>query len=374
MHFLSSLPHYAIWAVLVLTVLVFVHEMGHYLAARRCGVRVEVFSIGFGPELYGWTDRKGTRWKISAVPVGGYVKMFGERLEPSAEAPPMSPEDQKVSFASKTLGQRAFIVFAGPFANIVYAVVVMAALFSILGQPFTPADVGEVVPQSAAERAGFKPGDVIVRIDGTAIERFEQVQRIVQQSPGASLKFTVMRDGKETVLTAIPDTIEFKNRFGSQSREGQLGLRRTNLDRKLVRYDPATALWQASLETVDMSGKIFEAVWQMISGTRSVRELGGPLKIMQMSGETAKDGPVTWTMFTVILSVNLGLFNLFPIPLLDGGHLLFYFAEAVRGRPLSERIQEYGFRIGIALILCFALFVTWNDLVSFNVAGLFSLS
>ena len=154
-----------------------------------------------------------------------------------------------------------------------------------------------MVPQSAADRAGFKPGDVIVRIDGTAIERFEQVQRIVQQSPGASLKFTVMRDGKETVLTAIPDTIEFKNRFGSQSREGQLGLRRTNLDRKLVRYDPATALWQASLETVDMSGKIFEAVWQMISGTRSVRELGGPLKIMQMSGETAKDGPVTWTMF-----------------------------------------------------------------------------
>jgi len=374
MHFLSSLPHYAIWAVLVLTVLVFVHEMGHYLAARRCGVRVEVFSIGFGPELYGWTDRKGTRWKISAIPVGGYVKMFGERPEPGAAAHPLSPEDQKVSFASKTLGQRAFIVFAGPFANIIYAVVVMAALFTILGQPFTPADIGEVVPQSAAERAGFKPGDLIVRIDGTAIERFEQVQRIVQQSPGASLKFTVMRNGKETVLTAVPDTIEFKNRFGSQSREGQLGLRRTNLDRKLVRYDPATALWQASIETVDMSGKIFEAVWQMISGTRSVRELGGPLKIMQMSGETAKDGPVTWTMFTVILSVNLGLFNLFPIPLLDGGHLLFYFFEAVRGRPLSERIQEYGFRIGIALILCFALFVTWNDLVSFDVAGLFSLS
>ena len=372
MHFISAIPHYAIWAILVLSVLVFVHEMGHYLAARHCGVRVETFSIGFGPELYGWTDRKGTRWKISAVPVGGYVKMFGERPEPGA--PPMSAAERAVSFAGKPLGQRAYIVFAGPLANIVYAVIVMATLFSVLGQPFTPADVGEVDPNSAAARAGFQPGDLIVSIDGTAIERFEQVQRIVQQNPGVPLHFTVVRNGKETTLTATPESVEFKNRFGTEGREGRLGVRRTNLDRKLVRYDPATALWHATRETANMSANIFEAVWQMISGTRSVRELGGPLKIMQMSGETAKDGPVTWTMFTVILSINLGLFNLFPIPLLDGGHLMFYLAEAVRGRPLSERIQEYGFRIGIALILCFALFVTWNDLVSFDVAGLFSLS
>jgi len=375
MDFITSIPHYAIWAILVLSVLVFVHEMGHYLAARYCGVRVEVFSIGFGPEIYGWTDRKGTRWKISAVPVGGYVKMFGERPDSGApDAPPMSAADRAVSFAGKTLGQRALVVFAGPLANLLYAIVVMAALFSILGQPYTPSDVGEVDPQSAAAHAGFKPGDVIVRIDGTAVDRFEQVQRIVQQSPGASLRVTVLRDGAETVLTAVPDTVEFKNRFGGQSREGRLGLRRTNLDRKLVRHDPATSLWLATTETYDMSGKIFEAVWQIVAGTRSVKELGGPLRIMQMSGETAKDGPITWIMFTVILSINLGLFNLFPIPLLDGGHLMFYLAEWVRGRPLSERIQEYGFRIGIALILCFALFVTWNDLVSFDVAGLFSLS
>lgn len=374
MEFITAIPHYAIWAILVLSVLVFVHEMGHYLAARYCGVRVETFSIGFGPEIYGWTDRKGTRWKISAVPVGGYVKMFGERPDPNAPAVTLSAADRAVSFAGKSLGQRAFIVFAGPFANILYAIVVMAVLFAVLGQPFTPADVGEVDPGSAAARAGFQPGDMIVKIDGSPIERFEQVQRIVQQSPGVPLKFGIVRDGKETVLTAIPDSVEFKNRFGTDGREGRLGVRRTNLDRKLVRYDPVTAVWHATRETVDMSGKIFEAIWQMISGTRSVKELGGPLKIMQMSGETAKDGPITWTMFTVILSINLGLFNLFPIPLLDGGHLLFYLVEAVRGRPLSERIQEYGFRIGIALILCFALFVTWNDLVSFDVAGLFSLS
>ena len=374
MEFITAIPHYALWAVLVLSVLVFVHEMGHYLAARRCGVRVETFSIGFGPEIYGWTDSRGTRWKISAVPVGGYVKMFGERPDPNAESVPMSAADRAVSFASKPLRQRAFIVFAGPFANLLYAVIVMAGLFAILGQPFTPADVGEVDAGSAAARAGFVPGDLIVRIEGTPIERFEEVQRIVQQSPGTPLKFTVIRDGKETVLTAIPDTVEFKNRFGTESREGRLGVRRTNADRKLVRYDPATALWHATRETVDMSGKIFEAVWQMISGTRSVRELGGPGQIAKLSGDMAREGIVPWIMFTVILSINLGLFNLFPIPLLDGGHLLFYLAEALRGRPLSERIQEYGFRIGVALILCFALFVTWNDLISFGVGDLFSRS
>jgi regulator of sigma E protease len=374
MDFLFSIPHYFIWAVVVLSVLVFVHEMGHYLAARYCGVRVEVFSIGFGPEIFGWNDRKGTRWKVAAIPVGGYVKMFGERAETNPEAPPLSPADRAVSFSSKTLGQRALIVFAGPAANLIYAIVVMAGLFSILGQPYTPSDVGEVHPNSAAAKAGLQPGDVITRIDGTSIERFEQVQRIVQLNPGTPLKVVVLRGGKELTLTAIPDVVEYKNRFGTQSREGRLGVQRTNLDRKLVKHDFHVALWEATRETADLSSKIFEALWQMISGYRSLSELGGPLRIMQMSGETAKEGPVTWIMFTVILSINLGLFNLFPIPLLDGGHLLFYVMEWVRGRPISERIQEYSFRIGIALILCFALFLTWNDLVSFNVAGLFSLS
>jgi regulator of sigma E protease len=374
MDFLFSIPHYFIWAVVVLSVLVFVHEMGHYLAARYCGVRVEVFSIGFGPEIFGWNDRKGTRWKVAAIPVGGYVKMFGERPETSPGAAPRSPADRAVSFANKTLAQRAFIVFAGPAANLIYAIVVMAGLFAILGQPYTPSDVGEVDANSAAARAGLQAGDVIARIDGTSIERFEQVQRIVQLNPGTPLKVTVLRDGKELTLTATPDVVEYTNRFGTQSREGRLGVRRTNLDRKLVKHDFHVALWQATRETADLSAKIFEALWQMISGYRSLSELGGPLRIMQMSGETAKEGPVTWIMFTVILSINLGLFNLFPIPLLDGGHLLFYVMEWIRGRPISERIQEYSFRIGIALILCFALFLTWNDLVSFNVAGLFSLS
>jgi regulator of sigma E protease len=338
-------------------------------------VRVEVFSIGFGPEIYGWTDRRGTRWKISAVPVGGYVKMFGERLveeTASGETTSLNATDRAVAFGAKQLRQRTFIVFAGPFANYLYAIVVMAGLFAILGQPYTPADVGEVDPKSAAERAGMLPGDMIVAIGTTRVDRFEEVQRIVQRRPGESLRITVMRDGREVVLTATPDTVEFTNRFGSMQREGRLGVRRTTLDRKFVRHDPATALWEATKETASITGKIFEALWQMVTGSRSVRELGGPLKIMQMSGDTAREGIVTWIMFTVILSINLGLFNLFPIPLLDGGHLLFYFFEALRGRPLDERTQEYGFRIGIALILCFALFHTWNDLMSFDVVALFS--
>ncbi len=377
MEFLTAIPHYALWAVIVLTVLVFVHEMGHYLVARWCGVRVETFSIGFGPELFGWNDAHGTRWKVSAVPVGGYVKMFGERNEPGqTNEPPqeLTPAELAVSFAGKKLWQRTLIVLAGPVANLVYAIVVMACLFAIVGQPFTPASVGEVEPNSAAAAAGFKPGDLIVNIDGTKIDRFEQVQRIVLTRPGQPLHVTVKRDGHDVALTAIPQAVKLTDRFGNAQSEGRLGIRRTATDRKLVRYDPATSLWKAGAETVNLSGKIFDAIGQIISGTRSVRELGGPLRIMEMSGETADQGAVTWIMFTVILSINLGLFNLFPIPLLDGGHLLFYLFEAVRGRPLDERTQEYGFRIGIALILCFALFVTWNDLVSLNVFGLLTSS
>ncbi len=377
MEFLTAIPHYAIWAVIVLTVLVFVHEMGHYAVARWCGVRVEVFSIGFGPELFGWNDSHGTRWKVSAVPVGGYVKMFGERAEPGAESPDpakMSASDRAVSFAHKTLGQRTLIVLAGPVANLLYAIVIMAGLFALVGQPFTPAGVGEVDPNSAAARAGFQPGDMIVAIDGAKIERFEQVQHIVLAHPGDRLNVTVERNGKNVDLVAIPDSVEMTDRFGNAQHQGRLGIRRSTADRTLVRYDPATSLWKATEETVNLSGRIFDAIGQIISGTRSVRELGGPLRIMEMSGETATQGPVTWIMFTVILSINLGLFNLFPIPLLDGGHLLFYLFEAVRGRPLNERTQEYGFRIGIALILCFALFVTWNDLVSLNVFGLLTSS
>lgn len=370
MELITGVWEYVIPFLVVLTILVFVHELGHYAAARHCGVRIETFSVGFGPELFGRTDRHGTRWKFSAIPIGGYVKMFGERPEesPDGQPPqPLTPEEQKVAFGSKSLAQRAYVVFAGPAANFIYAIVVLAGMFSILGQPYTPTDIAQVMPGSAAEKAGFKKGDEIIRIGSTEIERFEQLQWIIERSPGVPLDITVRRDGRDIVLKTVPDTVEMTNRFGSHSTIGRLGVSRSGLDRTFVRYDPLTAVWRATTATASMVGEIFKSIWQIISGTRSAEELGGPLRIAQMSGDMAQAGIASVIMFTVFLSVNLGLINLFPIPMLDGGHLMFYLFEGVRGRPLGERAQEYGFRIGLALVLSLMLFVTWNDLIQLRV-------
>jgi regulator of sigma E protease len=331
---------------------------------------VEVFSIGFGPEIYGWTAKSGTRWKISAIPFGGYVKMFGENRDP-ANTEKLAPEDEAVAFHSKKLGQRAAIVFAGPAANFLFALIALAILFATAGQPFTPADVNEVVPGSAAERAGIKSGDVIVAIDGTKIERFEQIQRIVQLSPGRPLTFTVLRDGREISLDTVPEAVEKVDRFGNTQRIGMLGISRPTGDMVVVRHDPLSAIWRATTETVSLSGNILDALWQIISGTRTAKELGGPLRIAQMSGDVWDLGFVSMVMFAVLLSINLGMLNLFPIPMLDGGHLLFYAVEALRGRPIGERAQDYGFRVGLALVLSLMVFATWNDLVQLRVVEFF---
>lgn len=363
---LSALWKYGVPFLVLLTPLVFVHELGHYLIARRNGVRVEVFSIGFGPEIYGWTAPSGTRWKISAIPFGGYVKMFGENRDPGS-GHQLAPEEQAVAFHCKRLGQRAAIVFAGPAANFLFALAALAIMFATAGQPFTPADVTEVIPASAAERSGIKPGDAIVAIDGTEIERFEQMQRIVQLSPGRPLVFTVNRDGQRISLTATPDAVERTDRFGNKHLIGLLGISRPTTDMVVVRHDPATALWRAAKETVTLSANILDALWQIITGTRTTKELGGPLRIAQMSGDVWELGFVNMVMFAVLLSINLGLLNLFPVPMLDGGHLLFYAVEGLRGRPMGERAQDYGFRIGLAAVISLMLYVTWNDLVSLRV-------
>lgn len=367
---LSLLWHYVLPFLVVLTVLVFVHEMGHYLAARRCGIRVEVFSVGFGPELFGWNDRTGTRWKLSIIPVGGYVKMFGEMQthpEDGAGHAPLTPEEVAVSFDGKSLPKRAFVVAAGPVANFVFAIVVLAGMFMTVGQPYTPADIGQVIPGSAAERAGFKPGDMIVSIDGETIERFEQVVRAVQLHPGIPLEFGVERDGKLVHLKAIPDVLDRKDRFGNPQRIGRLGVSRTGRDMKLIRYDPATAVWRATRETYVLTDSIFSAIWQIVRGTRTTKELGGPIRIAQMSGDVWQTGFISVLMFATVLSINLGLINLFPVPMLDGGHLLFYGIEALRGRPLGARAQDVGIRIGVGMVLALMVFATWNDLVQLRV-------
>ncbi len=378
MEYIASVATWVVdWVLpflVVLTVLVFIHELGHYLVARACGVRIEVFSIGFGPEIYGWNDRHGTRWRFGAIPIGGYVKMFGEQpggSDRDEAAPALSEADRTVSFAAKTLRQRSAIVFAGPLANFLLAIVLLAGMFMVIGQPFTPADISAVEPGSAAERAGIEPGDVIISINGTDIERFEQVVRIVQMAPGRPLEITVLRNGREIVLDAVAGVHELEDRFGNTQTIGRLGVRRGGGDRKLIRHDPATALWRATVETAVLSGRILDFVWQMINGTRTTKDLGGPIRIAQISADMWQLGIESMIMFAVALSINLGLLNLFPIPMLDGGHLLFYGFEAIRGKPLGERAQEYGFRIGIVMVLGLMVFATWNDLEYFHVVDFF---
>jgi regulator of sigma E protease len=359
----------AFWFLVVLTILVFFHELGHYLLARRNGVRVEVFSIGFGRELIGWYDRAGTRWKFSIIPLGGYVKMFGDSDVssglPAAGLSQLAAADREVSFHYKRLSQRAAIVAGGPIANFVFAIVVFAALFMTYGQPFTPAEVGQVQAGSAAEKGGIKPGDVIVSIDGRAIERFEDVQAAVHLNAGVPMEIVIRRDGKLLTLNVTPSQTDVSDRFGNHYRQGLLGIGRSSIE--YVRRDPASAVVQAVSETWGMSTATLQAMWQMIIGLRTTDELGGPLRIAQISGEYAQGGVMPLLSLMAVLSINLGLINLFPVPVLDGGHLLFYAAEAVRGKPLGPRAQEYGFRIGLALVLTLMVFATWNDLVHLGI-------
>jgi regulator of sigma E protease len=354
--------------LVILTALVFVHEMGHFLVARRNGVRVDVFSIGFGKEIFGWTDKTGTRWKFSMVPLGGYVKMFGDAnaaSQPSGDISDLSADEQAVAFHTKRLGQRFWIVAAGPLANFLFAWVILVGLFITVGQQFTPPEVGAVMPDSAAEVAGMLPGDHIIEINGVAIERFEDVQRIVRPNPEVPLHVLVLRDGERGALTAVPVLSELTNNFGMTQKIGVLGISRGGVE--YVQHGVAMAFWRAGGEVLFLSRATLEALGQIIVGNRSAAELGGPVRIAQMSGVYAEAGLVPTLGFMVMLSVTLGLINLFPIPMLDGGHLLFYIIEFACGRPLGERAQEYGFRIGIALVFSLMIFVTLNDLIQLEV-------
>jgi len=367
MEFLTGAWDYVVPFLVILTILVFVHEFGHYFVARRCGVRIETFSIGFGPELFGWTDRAGTRWKVSAVPLGGYVKMFGESDadDTGPDAPKLSDTDRAVSFHYKPLWARTAVVSAGPIANFVFAVVVLAGLFATAGEPFTPPVVGGVQPGSAAASAGIEPGDRFVSVAGEKVDRFEDIQTIVRDNPGVPLPVVVARDGQQVALKVTPRVHEETDRFGNTHRIGFLGV--VGGSRQFVRHGVFTATVRAVEETYSLSAATLKAVGQMIAGTRTAADLGGPLRIAQMSGEVAQIGFVSAILFLAVLSINLGLVNLFPVPVLDGGHLLFYAVEAIRGKPLGPKAQEVGFRIGLALVVGLMIFATWNDLMHLKV-------
>ena len=365
MGFIESLFGYVVPFLIILTIVVFVHELGHYLVARRNGVRVEVFSIGFGKELWGWTDRAGTRWKISAIPLGGYVKMFGE-FDAEDDAPedvPMSPDDIAESFHHKRLGQRAAIVVAGPVANFVFAIVVLAGVYGLVGDPAPRAAVGQVMPDSAAAEAGIVAGDLFVTINDEEILWFEDLYRIVSSNPGVPLHMVVDRGGETVSLTAIPKRVS--NAGGGEI--GQLGVRHDPTQIGYERMGPFVAMWLAVQRSFGLAVEILSYVRDVFVGNRSADGVRGVVGIAQMSGDICKGGIVRCIFFASALSVNLGLINLFPIPMLDGGHLAFYAAEGIRGRRLNKRTQEYGFRFGLVLVIMLFVFATWNDLVHLEV-------
>ena len=374
---MGFLSHFGIWGagwtgwivpfLFGLSIVVFFHELGHFLVARWVGVRVLVFSVGFGPELLGFNDRHGTRWKVSAIPLGGYVKFFGDdnaaSIPDQASLSRMSEADRQQSFFHKPVGRRAAVVVAGPLANFLLAIVIFAGIFMFYGQPATSARVDAVQPGSAAVAAGFQPGDIILSIDGDAIKNFADMQRIVSVSAGRALEVKVNRGGETVTLSATPELGDIKDGFGNTHRGGLLGISRSTSaeDFKLEKVGPLEAVGLGVEKTWFVIRSTLSYVGKVVAGKESADQLGGPIRIAQVSGQVATLGFVPILDLAGVLSVSIGLLNLFPIPLLDGGHLLFYGIEVLRGRPLSGRAQEMGFRIGLAIVLMLMIFTTFND-------------
>ncbi len=434
--------------LLVLSILVFVHEWGHYIVARMCGVRVETFSIGFGKELFGWNDSHGTRWKFSLIPLGGYVKMFGdtdpastghkETVGEGLKARPLTPAERKVAFFAKPVSQRALIVFAGPAINFIFAIILLSGLYTFYGQPVTPPMASAIIKGSAADKAGFEPHDRVIAIDGKPVKRFEDIRQTVMIALDTSMKFTVQRGEKKVDLTATPERENFSDRFGFQHSRGVLGLigavngfgmekivavngkpvteanklsavkrsfekttevtfegidggdekvliihpfKRLNetlggpgendnlliisekLGSDIVKHSVPSAIVNAMRETKEVTAGTLTALGQIVTGTRSAKELGGLIRIGAMAGDMAQAGLVAVITFTALLSINLGLINLFPIPVLDGGHLVFYALEAVKGSPIPERAQEYAFRLGFSILIGIMVFANLSDIL-----------
>ena len=351
----------------VLTVIVFVHEMGHYLVARWNGVAIQTFSIGFGRELFGWNDKHGTRWRLSAIPLGGYVRFVGDMnaastpdIDVIANADPaLAPR----LFANKNVWQRISVVAAGPIANVILTFVILYALLLGYGRYTVPPVVGEVIVGSVAEAAGLQSGDLIVSVDGYAVRGFEDFQRFVATSPDRQVTLQLERNGTPQTMDLTPESTEVEDRFGNMQRIGRIGVSRDVADTDLTLYRPGP---------VEAVGMTFEEIRFIVQrtgaflgdffvGRGDIEQLGGPVKVAKVSGEVATLGVLALINLMALLSLNIGIFNLLPVPMLDGGHLLYYLVEAVRGRPLSMKVQEIGFRFGFALVLALMVFTLFND-------------
>lgn len=375
METLSTLPApsisffgYILPFLIVLTIVVFFHELGHFLVARWNKVKVEAFSVGFGPELIGFTDRQGTRWKLSAVPLGGYVRFYGDMDAASSPdfdaARDMSEEEKAVSFLHKRVSQRAAVVAAGPIANFILAIVIFSLSFMFLGRYVTDPVVNQVLPESAAEAAGFQVGDIVLEIGGTRIETFSDIPRIVAPNHSRELPVRVLRDGEEVAFTVMPRREERADRFGNVQEIGVIGIVNNSeaADGRVVYVGPVEAVGDAVEETWFIISATMGYLRDIVIGHQSTDQLSGPIRIAKVSGEVATLGWGALINLAAVLSVSIGLLNLFPIPMLDGGHLVFYAVEALRGKPLGERAQDIAFRIGLSLVLMLMVFATWNDI------------
>ena len=374
----SVLHDLIVWApvglpafVFLITLVVFFHELGHFLMARACGVAVETFSIGFGGEIFGWNDRKGTRWKISWLPLGGYVKFLGD--ENAASTPDreriakMDEAERSNAFPLKPLYQRALVVVAGPVANFILAIVVFTLLYTFVGAKALSTTVGSVTPNSPAAMAGIKPGDKITAVNGRSVKLFYgELQGIVQASKGKRLAFSIERNGRPMVLEIEPRKIEVSNIYGGSQKAMAIGVgpaEDTPENTVFIPVPVATAPLAAVAQTWFIVDASLTSVWRMVSHQANANQLTGVVGIAGVSKRAASHGFYDLIYLVAFISVSIGLINLFPIPLLDGGHLLYYGCEVVLGRPLGERAQDVGFRVGLALVVCLFIFLTWNDLV-----------
>jgi regulator of sigma E protease len=372
----NLLTGYLLPFLFVLTLVIFIHEMGHFLAGRWCGTDVSVFSIGFGRELFGFTDRKGTRWQLAAIPLGGYVKFAGDAngasMPDDAALKGLTPEERSRTFPGKSLAQRAFIVAAGPIANFILAIAIFGGSAYFLGRQVLTPRVETVVPGGAADKAGFLAGDIVVAIDGKETASFSEMQRAMSTRPEEKINVRVNRDGRIIALVVVPELREMKSALGKQ-RVGMIGIQasRKPEDLHVKSLGLGEAVLFGATESWFVVERTFDYLGKLIAGRESTDQLSGPLRIAQASGYVATNSGILGLITLAgVLSVSIGLMNLFPVPMLDGGHLMFYAIEAVRGRPLSEKAQEYGFRVGMALVLMLMVFVTFNDIV--HISSLFT--
>ncbi|MFT3986917.1 RIP metalloprotease RseP [Aestuariivirga sp.] len=359
-------PFYFVFAVMAflvaLVVIVFIHELGHFLVARWCGVSVEAFSIGFGREIFGWNDRHGTRWKVGWLPLGGYVKFVGDANAasmPGSEIQNSAPG----SFHSTALWKRALVVAAGPMANFLLAMAIFAGAFMFYGVPVALPVIGEVVGGSAAEEAGMKPGDIIVSIDGRHIATFEDLQQAVFMRPGEHLAIVLDRGGTQITVDAVPKMTEQDDGLGGKMKVGLLGIKNSeNNPIKIEKLGPFGAVAKAADRVWFQISTTFKYIGKMFAGAESIKGLRGGIGIAQVAGSAASMGLFQYVWIIAFLSVNIGLINLFPIPMLDGGHLVFYGIEAVRGKPLGPTTQEWAFRVGLSLVIMLMMTGAWNDI------------